>query len=616
MENAWDDGEISKQASELDRCVYASHLIGKEKMLALTRSCSASVKVSTKDLFGGLEDILWISAEGQVLSTITTERFTPLHNASVNALASLEGLAEEQFKNALYCSRAQADAPLPPLEAAAHAVLPGRYVFFIYPEALQVIVSTAGWKERLQQIYAEALLVIEGGPEGASLAKAISSSFSAAGSNRIEGILAPGSGLFTFGNDAEEVYARTIRLVSRAEEHLRQAQAWDLKFAPAPIPERPLRGELAALRKTISDLAGYPVLLCASQSSSSFASFPGEGSPEIFRLGDEKPTAVPVVILGSDLGMLTVGRTAEGARWVEDAYLQAARVKARSLALGEYQPYSEGDFLGKRDAWRVQPLEKTGEKSSMFSGEVALVTGGASGIGKACVESLLARGAAVASMDINPRVKTLYNRADYLGLELDLTDEAAVIQGFESAARTFGGLDMVVLNAGIFPAGIRIESLDMASWHRVLRINLDSYLVVMREAYPLLKASPRGGRLVLNASKNVLAPGAGAAAYSSSKAAVTQLARVAALEWGKDHIRVNIVHPDSIYDTGIWTEEVLKARAAFYGVTVQQYKTRNVLGVELNSHYVGELVAEMLGPLFEKITGAQLPVDGGSDRVI
>jgi NAD(P)-dependent dehydrogenase (short-subunit alcohol dehydrogenase family) len=180
----------------------------------------------------------------------------------------------------------------------------------------------------------------------------------------------------------------------------------------------------------------------------------------------------------------------------------------------------------------------------------------------------------------------------------------------------FGGLDMLVLNAGIFPAGIRIEALDTAAWQKVMRINLDSNLVVLREAQPLLKAAPRYGRVLVNASKNVLAPGAGAAAYSASKAAVTQLARVAALEWGKDKIRVNMVHPDAIFDTGIWTQEVLKARAAHYGMTVQQYKTRNVLGVELNSHYVGELVAEMLGPLFEKITGAQIPVDGGSDRVI
>jgi NAD(P)-dependent dehydrogenase (short-subunit alcohol dehydrogenase family) len=149
-----------------------------------------------------------------------------------------------------------------------------------------------------------------------------------------------------------------------------------------------------------------------------------------------------------------------------------------------------------------------------------------------------------------------------------------------------------------------------------MRINLDSNLVVLREGHTLLKHSPKGGRVLVNASKNVLAPGAGAAAYSSSKAAVTQMARVAALEWGKDRIRVNMIHPDAIFDTGIWTEEVIQARAAHYGMTVQQYKTRNILGVELNSRFVAELVVDMLGPRFEKITGAQIPVDGGSDRVI
>jgi NAD(P)-dependent dehydrogenase (short-subunit alcohol dehydrogenase family) len=138
----------------------------------------------------------------------------------------------------------------------------------------------------------------------------------------------------------------------------------------------------------------------------------------------------------------------------------------------------------------------------------------------------------------------------------------------------------------------------------------------MREAHPLLRRAPRYGRVVINSSKNVLAPGAGAAAYSSSKAAITQLGRVAALEWAKDHIRVNQVHPDQVFDTGIWTEEVLNARAAHYGLTVDQYKKRNLLGVEIKSRYVGEFVAEMLGPLFENVTGLQIPIDGGSDRII
>jgi NAD(P)-dependent dehydrogenase (short-subunit alcohol dehydrogenase family) len=111
-------------------------------------------------------------------------------------------------------------------------------------------------------------------------------------------------------------------------------------------------------------------------------------------------------------------------------------------------------------------------------------------------------------------------------------------------------------------------------------------------------------------------PGPGAAAYSASKAALTQLARVAALEWGADGIRVNILHPNAVFDTGLWTEEVLQKRAASYGMSVEQYKTNNVLRVEVSSHDVAELAAELCGPLFARTTGAQIPIDGGNDRVI
>lgn len=253
---------------------------------------------------------------------------------------------------------------------------------------------------------------------------------------------------------------------------------------------------------------------------------------------------------------------------------------------------------------------------AMFSGEVALVTGGASGIGKAIVTSLHERGAAVINMDISPAVEGLLQGPRYLGIKIDLADETALDSAFKLAMDSFGGLDMLVLNAGIFPPGIRIESLGMEDWRKVMSINLDPNLSMMRRAHPFLKRAPRYGRVVINASKNVLAPGAGAVAYSSSKAAITQMGRVAALEWAKDGVRVNIVHPDQVFDTGIWTQEVLQARAAHYGMSVEQYKRRNLLGVEINSRYVGEFVANMLGPMFEFITGAQIPIDGGSDRVI
>jgi NAD(P)-dependent dehydrogenase (short-subunit alcohol dehydrogenase family) len=149
-----------------------------------------------------------------------------------------------------------------------------------------------------------------------------------------------------------------------------------------------------------------------------------------------------------------------------------------------------------------------------------------------------------------------------------------------------------------------------------MNVNVDANLALMRECHPLLKLAPRGGRVVIIGSKNVPAPGPGAAAYSASKAALTQLARVAALEWGADGIRVNTLHPNAVFDTAAWTDEVLAARAAHYGVTVEEYRKGNVLKVDVTSRDVAELAAEMCGPLFAKTTGAQLPVDGGNDRVI
>jgi NAD(P)-dependent dehydrogenase (short-subunit alcohol dehydrogenase family) len=149
-----------------------------------------------------------------------------------------------------------------------------------------------------------------------------------------------------------------------------------------------------------------------------------------------------------------------------------------------------------------------------------------------------------------------------------------------------------------------------------MRVNLDANLALLRFAYPLLKLAPSGGRVVVVGSKNVAAPGPGAAVYSASKAALTQLMRVAVLEWAGDGIRLNALHPDAVFDTGIWSDEVLAARARHYGMSVEQYKRRNLLKTDIYSHDVAELAAELCGPLFAKTTGAQIPVDGGDLRVV
>jgi NAD(P)-dependent dehydrogenase (short-subunit alcohol dehydrogenase family) len=260
-------------------------------------------------------------------------------------------------------------------------------------------------------------------------------------------------------------------------------------------------------------------------------------------------------------------------------------------------------------------LAKAGAQP-VFLGEIALVTGAASGIGKACVNALLERGAAVIGLDVAPAVRQLHDTRSYLGIQCDLTDEQQIRAALDQAVRTFGSVDMLVLNAGIFPKSAPIAALPTEVWRKTMSINLDANLILMRECYPLLKCAPRGGRVAIIGSKNVAAPGPGAAAYSASKSAVQQLARVAALEWGSEGIRVNCLHPNAVFDTGIWTPEVLATRAASYNLSVQEYKTNNVLKVEVTSRDVAELAAEVCGPRFAKTTGAQIPVDGGNERVI
>ncbi|HED19751.1 MAG TPA: SDR family oxidoreductase, partial [Gammaproteobacteria bacterium] len=166
-----------------------------------------------------------------------------------------------------------------------------------------------------------------------------------------------------------------------------------------------------------------------------------------------------------------------------------------------------------------------------------------------------------------------------------------------------------------FPLSARIEELDEDSWDSSISINLTSHQRMLSACIPFLKLGVDPA-VVFIASKNVPAPGPGASSYSVAKAGMTQLARVAALELAGDGIRVNTLHPDAVFDTAIWTDEVLEKRARHYGLSVQEYKTKNLLKTEVCSDDVAELVCALAGSLFARTTGAQIPVDGGNDRVI
>ncbi len=493
---------------------------------------------------------------------------------------------------------------------------------------------------------------------GFDLAKACARKFEIEAKPSTIGMVLMNHGIFSFGATAEESYGRMIALVDRAEKYLKQRHAWDLTIAATHYSEKPVRLEIAALRRDVALTAGWAVVMStysdpkflafARSSNVSDVSQRGPATPDhILRtkrlpmLGrnvqayagayreyfsrhvasaKEAKTMLdpaPRVILDDEFGMCCVGRSAKEAGIARDLYSHTIDVISRAEALGGYRALSERELF-EFEYWDLEQakLRRAG-RPPVFGGEIALVTGAASGIGRACVEALLKRGAAVVGLDIDPNVTSCAgSRPDYLGLHCDVTSEGAVANALEAGVRAYGGLDMLILNAGVFPAGTPIEKLGTEEWRTVLSVNLDANLTLMRECYPLLKLAPTGGRVVVVGSKNVAAPGPGAAAYSASKAALTQLARVAALEWGRAGIRVNVLHPNAVFDTGLWTEEVLKARAESYGLSVEAYKRNNVLKTEVRSIDVGELAAELCGPAFAKTTGAQIPIDGGNERVI
>ena len=247
---------------------------------------------------------------------------------------------------------------------------------------------------------------------------------------------------------------------------------------------------------------------------------------------------------------------------------------------------------------------------------MALVTGAASGIGKACAEELRGLGSAVIGLDLSPEIEKVFSDDNWIGIEADVTKTEEVASAIRAGVERFGGLDIAVVAAGIFGESATIEDLDSEEWRRVMSVNVDSVQSLFGRIGPLLALSPVGGRVVVIGSKNVPAPGKGAAAYSASKAALQQLCRVAALEWAPNSTRVNIVHPDAVFDTGLWSEELIEQRASNYGISPEEYKKRNLLSVEVTSKAVARSAISLCTDDFSTTTGASVPTDGGSDRVI
>ncbi len=240
-----------------------------------------------------------------------------------------------------------------------------------------------------------------------------------------------------------------------------------------------------------------------------------------------------------------------------------------------------------------QKLKKSSGKSLQFEGKIALVTGAASGIGKACIEALLAEGAVAVALDINPDLKKIFSDSRVLPIVCDVTDENSIENAFGQIVLRFGGLDILISNAGVFTKSSGFDEMKPDIWEKSLALNLTLHQRFLKAAIPFLKHGIDSA-VVYIGSKNVPATEPDAGAYSVAKAGLTQLSRVAALELGQFGIHVNIIHPNMVFDTAIWTDEVLQERAARYNMSVEEYKTDNLLKTEVTSWNVTELTVSMV----------------------
>ena len=339
--------------------------------------------------------------------------------------------------------------------------------------------------------------------------------------------------------------------------------------------------------------------------------------------GEPMLPPVPRVVLVQGLGMFAVGKDSRAATIASDIYHHTITIIETAERLGGYRS------LPLKDAFEAEywPLElyklRLAPAGGELSGQVALVTGAAGAIGSAIARRLAQAGAHVVCADLNgdgahalaAELTRTHPTNRAMAVAMDVTDEVSVARGYNQVVLEYGGVDVVVCNAGVAHSA-PLDELSLQDWHHSLAVNATGHLLVAREALRIMKAQNTGGSFVFIATKNVPAPGAEFGAYSASKAAEAQIARVLAIEGGPYGIRSNIINPDAVFEgSGLWSSEVRKRRALAQGIDPSEleeyYRRRNLLQTRITAQDVAEAVLFFASDRSAKTTGAMLPVDGG-----
>lgn len=648
---------------------YTTRLLGGDPRLVLHGGGNTSVKTTVSDLIGDEWDVLCVKGSGWDMGIIEPAGLPAVKIAPLLKARKLTKLSDEDMVTLQRANLIDPASPNPSVEALLHAFIPHKFVDHTHSTGVLAIADLEGSMEISAKVFGPKMGLVPYVMPGFDLAKLAAEVFDR--DPTVDGLILDKHGIFTFGATAKEAYDRMIHYVTLAEDYV--AKNGKNPFTPAALPAnlaKPndiaamLRGAVAVSKgegrydrmigefrtspaildfvnaAEVEDMASRgvstpdlsiriktgPMVLPAPDASNldgykvaiaeRVAAF-AKDYTAYFEANDSRDDVkrvmldpMPRLTLVPGLGMFGHGQTLKDAKIAADVgemWIEAAR---DAESIGRFQPVSKPDLFDL-EYWSLEQAKLAGAKAKPFTGQVAIVTGGAGAIGAATAKAFAREGAHVVVLDLDGTkaaevAKSIGNQS--IGLACDVTDTASVCAAFDAAVSTYGGVDIVVSNAGAAWES-PIATMDDALLRKSFELNFFSHQSVAQNAVRIMKEQATGGVLLFNASKQAVNPGANFGAYGLPKAAALFLSRQYALEHGKDGIRSNAVNADRIR-SGLLNEEMIANRSAARGLSVKDYMGGNLLGLEVTADDVAQAFVHQA--LAERTTADVTTVDGGN----
>ena len=682
----WNDADAHGK-SEVALLVYRSNLLGADLRITNFAGGNTSAKVTEKDpLTGAPVEVLWVKGSGGDLGSIKRQGFASLYLEKLYALKKhYRGLAfEDEMAGYLPHCTFNLNPTVASIDTPLHAFIPRRHVDHLHPDAIIAIAASKDSRALTEEIFGGRAGWVKWQRPGFDLGLQIEAAYNSKAN--LDGLILAGHGLFSWGDTAKSCYETTLQLIEQAAAFLETRIAKQAKiFGGAQFTAQPetRRQEIAAeLMPFIRGLVGQQQRKAGhfDDSARALEFVNSKDAAELAKLGTSCPdhflrTKIrplfapwhpekddvaqlkqiiagalpsyreyyagyyncckhpdspamrdpnPVVFLVPGVGMMTFAADKATARVSAEFYVNAINVMRGATAVSEYVGLAEPEAFNI-EYWLLEEAKlKRLPPEKELARRVAVITGGAGGIGKAIARKYLTEGAHVALLDIDTKVlenavaelRAQFSKDRVLGTVADVTNEAQMHQAFDDVCRYFGGVDIVVPNAGIASSS-PIEETSFSEWNRNVAILATGYFLAAREGFRILKTQKTGGALIFVVSKNALVAGKNASAYSAAKAAELHLARCLAEEGASHGIRVNVVNPDAVLaGSRIWNESSWRIeRAATYKIKPEEleefYRQRNALKVHIYPEDIAEAAFFFASNRSAKTTGCMLNVDGG-----